>query len=472
MKTALKKSVALLLALIFSLSGLLAVGASAMSIIDEISSMVDNIGNKVGEGEQTQITITGSTNSMIIGETLTLTGNAEGIVWSTDNEAVATVNASTGVVTAVSAGGAVITATANVGGNEISGVYAITVTAKSSINITADGNVIQVGNTAHLSGDVEGIYWFSEDTGVATIDSKTGVVTGVSQGRATITASATVGGRKIYGTYEIIVTLKKNAILTWLTNHSILSYSYRYEDNYFYTDKDKAWQHDFGYSALYDIVAPYLTMEYDYVRVHFTYEGKDWMIQLWKGQYGPFFYGCETGVYHKAHSDEEDGVFTFYKCADDENRLMIQTSLYHDDTVLRTGDYKYEFTTPYESTWWSTGFKPGHLTVEEPASELRQEGIITLKNEEMTKLFVEGIEECGFKQVEKPAAGEEIDVDTFYVEGNSVYYRWQNISDAENTMGVKVAGGTLFAINLFAILIAAILFFSVVFGGLLIFIII
>ena len=47
----------------------------------------------------------------------------------------------------------------------------------------------------------------------------------------------------------------------------------------------KAWQYNFGFGKIYDFVSPYLLLEYDYVRVFFEYEGKDWMIQMWKGNY-------------------------------------------------------------------------------------------------------------------------------------------------------------------------------------------
>ena len=430
MKSILKKSVALLLALIFSMSGILAVSASALSIIDEVKNAIQS--SIVGEGEDP-----------VNPENSEDPADPENPEDPADPE--------------------------NPEGPEEPEEPEEPVQPKTSITVTADKTVIEEGKTANLSGDVDGIYWFSEDTDIAYVNSSTGVVTAKSQGRVTITAAATVGGIQIYGNIEIIVTIKRTAIFNYLSNHNILSYQYRYEDNYFYTNPDSAWQHNFGYSALYDLAAPYLFMEYDYVRVHFEYQGEDWMIQLWKGQYGLVFYGCETGVYYKDHSDSEDTALTFYKCADEGRRLMIQTSLYHDKSLLRTGDYELEFESPYESTWWSTGFKPGHLNIEEPANELRQTGTITFKDEEMTAAFVEAFKNCEFTQVNSE---KEMNIDSFWVEGNSVHYSWQEISSAENTMGVKIAGGTLIAMNILAILFAILMFFGIAMGGLLIFIII
>lgn len=242
-------------------------------------------------------------------------------------------------------------------------------------------------------------------------------------------------------------TGKKNPIFNFLSKHAVFSYKYSYRDDYFYVDSPNAWQRHFGFNKMYDIAAPYVLMEYDYARVHFEYKGKDWMIQLWKGQYGMVFYGGEVGVYLKDHSDKEDKVFTTYKCADEDNWLVMQTNLYHDKKL--NGNYVHEFSTPEENTWWSTGFKPGHLLIEEPAKELRLTGTITLKDEEMTKAFAEGLKECGFKQADSE---KNLKIDTFCVDGNTVTYSWQNLSYAENTVPIKVAGGVLLFFNIAGIL--------------------
>lgn len=242
-------------------------------------------------------------------------------------------------------------------------------------------------------------------------------------------------------------TGKKNLIYDFLSKHALFSYKYSYRDDYFYVNSPKAWQKHFGFNKMYDLVAPYFLMEYDYARVHFEYEGKDWMIQMWKGQYGMVFYGGEIGVYLKDHSDKEDTAFTTYKCADEENWLVMQTNLYHDKKL--NGNYVHEFSTPKEKTWWSTGFKPGHLLIEEPAKELRLTGTITLKDKEMTKAFAEGLKECGFNQVKNESS---LDIDSFCVKNNTVTYSWQNLSEAENTMPIKIAGGILIFFNIAGIL--------------------
>lgn len=224
-----------------------------------------------------------------------------------------------------------------------------------------------------------------------------------------------------------------NPVHNIMSNTAILGFKYHEQGKYYYTDKDNAWQSRFGYSALYDLAAPYIGMEYDYVRVHFTYEGKDWMIQLWKGQYGEAFYGSEVGVYTKPANNRQDSVFTFYDCASAEDRLVIQSTL----SRFYSGVERKEFTTEKEATWWSTGFKAGHLINVEPAKELKQSATIDFKSEEMARAFADGLAVCGFTE---STDGSE---DSFFCSGKTVSYVWRNISEAENTMPIKIAGAAL-----------------------------
>lgn len=331
-------------------------------------------------------------------------------------------------------------------------------TGSFDFKITGTTDTVVRGETLQLSAPGEMVAWKSSNVKVAVVDGK-GLVKAINPGRVVIEATTVVDDIKYTDTYDICVTIEHNAIYDYLSEHNILSYQYRYRDNYFYTSAPKAWQKHFGFNMLYDMAAPYYFMEYDYVRVHLEYEGKDWMIQFWKGQYGLVFYGCEVGVYNMEHREKDPTIFTTYKCAEKEDWLTIQTKLEHD--MLRDGNLTYEFETPCEKTWWSTGFKPGHLLVEEPCDELRQSGTITLKSPEMTEKFVEAFQECGFKKVNNES---ELYADTFYVEGDTVHYIWQNIREAENSMKVKATGGTLILANIAAITVGLFAVLSMMMG--------
>lgn len=280
------------------------------------------------------------------------------------------------------------------------------------------------------------ITWTSLNEKVATVD-RNGLVKGVGEGEAVIIASAEVDGETLTGEFAINVVTGGNLLKDLLVKQQILSYQYSYHDDYYYTNDKDAWQYNFGFGKIYDLAAPYILLEYDYIRVFFTYEDKDWMLQMWKGQYGMIFYGGEIGIYNRPHSEKGVNDWTMYNCPAEEDWLDMEMTLYHCE---KNGTWKREFTREYGKYWWCTGFKNGHLRKEEPANELRMVGRITFKDEEMQKIVSDGLKECGFKEVESK---DSIGLDQYYAEGKDVYFTWQNISEAESTMAIKVSVGII-----------------------------
>ncbi|MBE6783270.1 MAG: DUF4474 domain-containing protein [Ruminococcaceae bacterium] len=331
--------------------------------------------------------------------------------------------------------------------------------AQPSLTISSDSLTVTVNRKIQLVAVVTGtdvlpeITWTSSDEKIATVDKK-GKVKGVKAGKANITASCVIDGETYYATYAVKVVTSSNLIKDLLVNQQVLSYQYSYEDDYYYTNDKEAWQYNFGYGKLYDIAAPYILLEYDYVRVFFEYEGKDWMLQMWKGQYGLIFYGSEIGIYTKPQTDKEDNFFTFYNCPAEEDWLKMQMTLYHQQL---NGEYVREFTRPYDTYWWCTGFKDGHLRVEEPADELRVHSKITFKDKEMANLVAQGLLDCGFKQA---SDRDKIQTDGFYLDGDSIHFKWQHINEAENTMPIKVGAGFIIATNIISFLLSILSFFS------------
>ena len=326
-----------------------------------------------------------------------------------------------------------------------------------AVKISAPSNEVQRLQSLQLTAAVTGVSgtprytWTSSDPSKAIV-SGSGKVTGIAIGRTTIRVSADVDGQTLTDAMDIYVIRSSNAVQDLLKNRQILSYQYSYQDDYYYANDKASWQKALGFSKFYDLVAPYAMLETDYVRVKFPYGGKDWMIQLWKGQYGFVFYGSEIGIYTKRHTKREDNTFTMYKCADQSDFLKMEMTLYHDTTGF--GTYQRQFTRPYDSYWWCTGFKPGHLRREEPATELRVESRITLKDEEMAKLFSAALEDCGFTR-----ADGEIGLDQYRRDGTDVRLVWQNITHAETTMPVKVVAGA----NVLAFFLGPLAFMSMLF---------
>ncbi len=159
-----------------------------------------------------------------------------------------------------------------------------------------------------------------------------------------------------------------------------LSYSYDAVGNYFYTDDDP-WQRNFGFNRVYDMGAVFTVMYLDTVHVYYSYGNYDWMVQLWKGQYGFLFVGGEIGLYYK-----EPGKSTaHYNCATEDMEIMMQM------TVYREG-YGELFTRPYASHWWITAFVPGKLDKFTDRSELTMVAKLTFKTEEEAKVFCKALE--------------------------------------------------------------------------------
>ena len=170
----------------------------------------------------TGITVRGEA-AMEVGSNQTLTAvvtpeNAtnKAVTWTSSDTAVASV-ATTGIVNAIAAGKAVITATAADGSN-VKGTLEITVTETNVAVTTVDFGVVEtmrVGNVQDLMVVVlpanatnKGVTWQANPETVATVD-QTGHVTAVAPGTVTITATAKDGsGIKCEKTITVIEFVK------------------------------------------------------------------------------------------------------------------------------------------------------------------------------------------------------------------------------------------------------------------------
>lgn len=201
-----------------------------------------------------------------------------------------------------------------------------------------------------------------------------------------------------------------------------LGYRYDAEGDFYYTDDKDCWQSNAGYNEIYDNMAPFIMMNIDQVRIRFTYGDKDWMIQLWKGQYGNLLVGAEIGVYTAAAGTYtgEIGDVNHYDCADKEDWLNMEMTCYWKEN--NQGSYKKAFHREYTKYWWATGFVKGQLTkYTAPRTELKMKARITFKSEEMANLFVMGLRESGFARA---LGSNQLADDSFYQKGADVWFLW------------------------------------------------
>lgn len=338
------------------------------------------------------------------------------------------------------------------------GVTAADVPSGASFSITAETNRLHKKKTLQLWADTNAhLTWTSSDPAVATVD-ENGLVTGISIGHATIQAADERTGEQADFTVYVV---RRNA--PWrviLENTPILGYRYSFENDYYYTDDRNCWQKKYGFNYVFDLVAPLFLLEYDYTRAFFNYDGMDWMIQLWKGQYGLVFFGSEVGVYNRPESDDEETWLAHYDSPQEQDYLTIGTALYHK--YYGTDEYVQEFETPYERHWWATGFVPGHLADLTPCSELRLETRITLKDEVMAEKFADALLECKFQSV---PSMDDLEPDTFYRDGADVYVQWQYLSEAANSHVVQTSfyglaglSGTIMALQMIGEILIFIVF--------------
>ena len=158
--------------------------------------------------------------SLVVGTNITLNATVKptdakdkSVAWSTSNASVATV--SSGKVTAVSPGAAVITVTTNDGGYKATCTVTVTQNAVKVTGVTLDKTQASLsqGESVTLAATVvpsnatdKGVKWATSNTSVATVSN--GKVTAVSPGTAIITVTTDDGGF----TSQCEVTVTSNVV--------------------------------------------------------------------------------------------------------------------------------------------------------------------------------------------------------------------------------------------------------------------
>ena len=140
-----------------------------------------------------------------------------------------------------------------------------------------------------------------------------------------------------------------------------------------------SWQRKFGFSLGYDLFSDINPIfNYNTRRFKFDYAGKEWMIQVWKGNYALITNGGEIGVYNRAPGSRG----TFYNAAADEDMLTFSMQIYHGDQLLVARGP--------ETTWWLTAFKITR-TIYLPET-MTMHFSVTLKDADMLAAFTAAID--------------------------------------------------------------------------------
>jgi uncharacterized protein YjdB len=151
-------------------------------------------------------TITGP-SSVCVGASVTLVDLVSGGTWSSSSTSIATVNPTTGRVTGVAAGNAIITYLVTTSCGTASTISNITVIDLPSPGVINGESTICVGATVSLTATVPGGAWSSTAPGIASVDGS-GNVTGVNAGTAIIVYGVT----NVCGTATALHTMLVNPL--------------------------------------------------------------------------------------------------------------------------------------------------------------------------------------------------------------------------------------------------------------------
>ncbi len=182
-------------------------------------------------------------------------------------------------------------------------------------------------------------------------------------------------------------------------------------------------QANFGYNRLYDWGAQLIDFSIDTARMPFEYGGKEYMIQIWKGQYisGEMgTVGGEVGLYTRPKGSVS--AIGHYNCAPYEEWLNMEMTVLWDEQG--NGNYLPQLTRIYELHWWPTGFVFGQLANKKDSDPLRVLCRITFKDDEMAQAFATSLSNEGFSSVSKfdPTVK-----DTYKIHGKDVIFIWQDV---------------------------------------------
>lgn len=151
-----------------------------------------------------------------------------------------------------------------------------------------------------------------------------------------------------------------------------------------FLSRHDAWQRSYGYCQFYDLASPGLGMVFDCEPVYFDFQGKTWLVEFWKGQYG-INIGAEIGIY-QADSllTPEERAKALFHTVPDEDLPVFELELKKGATCL------YRILCRH---WWLAGFCMGRYCEPELLT-LRL--AVTVSSAEMLASLRRGLLDAGY----------------------------------------------------------------------------
>lgn len=151
-----------------------------------------------------------------------------------------------------------------------------------------------------------------------------------------------------------------------------------------FSSKINCWQRDMGYCSFYDKAASHFGMVFDTLPVYFNYQGRTWLLEFFKGQYG-INTGCEIGLYHADRIlTQSERQLTLFQAAEDREMLKMSAVLFRNDSRVAYLTHRH---------WWLTIFRLGCFS---RPCDLSMCTSVTFSSPEMAYAFVEGLRAAGY----------------------------------------------------------------------------
>ncbi len=187
-------------------------------------------------------------------------------------------------------------------------------------------------------------------------------------------------------------------------------------------------QRKFGFNKGYDIGAQFVNFYLSTIRIYFTYDNKDWLIELWKGEYAMATVGCEVGYYYREHNQNALDILgaenLLYKSVEDDDAMYTSMKLWqYEKSTDETPKQKINYTR--RNCWWAADFETGVLENHRDQTTLVMVATIEFPTAKMRDLFTEQLENEGFRE---GSVNDYHNVERFAVDGNKVTICWKNYS--------------------------------------------
>lgn len=171
----------------------------------------------------------------------------------------------------------------------------------------------------------------------------------------------------------------------------------------------------------------------DTLRVYFTYNNKDWLIEFWKGEYGKTHVGGEVGIYTNgtpsstgtSQLSASEGEAKVFNAAGHSERLNCSVQLWQ--YVKSTDPEPISVaSTAMKVCQRNYGFKEGVLENVKYRSTIVMSAKIEFPTLDMRDLFTFALDEKGFQEASTSSYK---DVERYYVDDRTVTVNWRYHND-------------------------------------------